>query len=102
MKLLRAVGSPWLWPKKHDDVLWVQIGPAGGCEPHSALQGTTAAAEAERDEAQAQLQKAQEQMQELQGRAEGGSAALQQVGQLKEQVSPPLLTAQLALWLLPR
>ena len=56
------------------------------------LQQTTAAAEAGRDEAQAQLQKAQEQMQELHGRAEGGSAALQQVKQLQER---PLLTAQL-------
>ena len=64
------------------------------------LQETTAAAEAERDDAQAQLQKAQKQMQELHGRAEGGSAALQQVTQLQEQVGGPLLTAQLALWLL--
>ena len=66
------------------------------------LQETTAAAEAERDEAQAQLQKAQEQMQELHVRAEGGSVALQQVKQLQEQVSDPLLTAQLALSLLQR
>ena len=102
MKLLRGVGSPLLSPTMMYCDLEYRLSQQQAVSHKVHLQETTVAAEAERDEAQAQLQKAQEQMQELHGRAEGGSAALQQVKQFQEQVSDPLLTAQLALWLLQR
>ena len=103
MKLLRGAVSPLLLPNTSTYCeSECKLGQQRAVSHTLPLQETTAAAEAERDEARAQLQTAQEQMQELHGRAEGGSAALQQVKQLQEQVSGPLLTAPLALWLLQR